>query len=66
MILWKVGYEAKYYELIKDNKALFSLDLVKEKLAYAYSLKEEYEMAEEILDIVDICYAKGNKHFRGF
>ncbi len=57
MILWKVGYEAKYDELIKENKALFSLDLVKEKLAFAYSLKDEDEMAEAIIDIVNICDA---------
>ncbi|MDY6353146.1 MAG: hypothetical protein SPL57_08980 [Lachnospiraceae bacterium] len=61
-----MGYEAKYDELIKENKALFSLYLVKEKLAFAYSLKDEDEMTKAIMDIVDICEARGNEHFRGF
>lgn len=66
MILWNVGYEAKCDELIKENKAIFSLDLVSDKLAFTYSLKVEDEMAEAIIDIVDICDARGNDHFRGF
>ncbi|MGN8773799.1 hypothetical protein [Candidatus Weimeria sp. HCP3S3_B5] len=46
--------------------AFFSLDLVKEKLAFAYSLKDEDEMAVAIMDIVDICDARGNEHFSWF
>lgn len=43
-----MGYEAKYDELIKENKALYSLYLVKEKLAFAYSLKDEDEMTSKL------------------
>ena len=62
----KSGYEAKYDELLKENKLLFTLDLIKEKLSTAYSLTDEAKMADAIIDITDICSATGNKHLLWF
>ena len=62
----KSGYEAKYDELLKENKLLFTLDLIKEKLSSAYSLVDEAQMAEAVIDIIDICSATGNKHLLWF
>jgi transposase len=50
----KNGYEAKYDALLRENKLLFTLDLVKEKLSAAYALTDEPKMAEAIIDIIDI------------
>ena len=62
----KSGYEAKYDELLKENKLLFTLDLIKEKLSAAYAMTDESKMAEAISDIMDICLATGNKHLKWF
>ena len=62
----KSGYEAKYDELLKENKLLFTLDLIKEKLSIAYSLRNEALMAKAIIDIIDLCAATGNKHLLWF
>ena len=62
----KSGYEAKYDELLKENKLLFTLNLVKEKLSIAYSLRNEALMAKAIIDIIDLCTATGNKHLLWF
>lgn len=61
----KVGYEAKYNALLKENE-LFTLDLVKEKLFSAYSMTDEVKLAEAIADIMDICEATENKHLLWF
>ena len=62
----KTGYEAKYDALIQENRLLFTLDLVKEKLSAAYALTNEPKMAEAIIDIIGICEATGNKHLLWF
>ena len=62
----KEGYEAKYDTLLQENKLLFTLDLVKEKLSAAYTLADEARMAGAISDIMDICQATGNKHLLWF
>ena len=62
----KSGYEAKYDALLKENKLLFTLDLIKEKLAAAYAMDDEAQMAKEIIDIIDICKATGNEHLLWF
>ena len=61
-VVRKGGYEAKYEELLRENSLLFTLDLIKEKLADAYTSADEIRMAEKISDIMDICEATGNKH----
>ena len=60
------GYEEKYDALLQENKLLFTLDLVKEKLASAYAMTDEAKMADAIIDIIDICVATGNEHLLWF
>ena len=62
----KEGYEAKYDELLRENKLLFTVDLIKEKLSEAYCAEEETVMAECIIDIMDVCKATGNSHLEWF
>ena len=62
----KSGYEAKYDALLSENKLLFTLDLIKEKLSAAYALTDEIRMADAISDIMDICKANSNKHLLWF
>ena len=62
----KSGYEAKYDALLRENKLLFTLDLIKEKLSAAYALTDEIKMSNAISDIMDICEATGNKHLLWF
>jgi len=56
----------KYERLVSENKLLFTADIVKEKLTYAYSLDDECRMADEIIGIIDICRETRNTHFRWF
>ena len=62
----KSGNEERYDSLIRENKLLFTVDLVKEKLLDAYSMTSEDKMAEAIIDIMDICKATGNEHLLWF
>ncbi len=65
-IVRKEGYEDRYNALIQENQLIFTLDLIKEKLALAYSRKDETLMAEDIIGIMDMCKATGNSHFLWF
>lgn len=65
-VIRKEGYEAKYDELLKQNKLLFTVDLVKEKLDEAYKSLDEAKMAEQIISIIDTCNATGNEHLEWF
>jgi transposase len=65
-VIRKSGYIDRYEDLLSQNKLLFTLDLIKEKLAEAYRTKNEVEMANMISDIMDICTSTGNKHLRWF
>ena len=60
------GSEELYDSLLKENKLLFLSDMVKEKLSHAYTLGDEYKMAKEITEIIDICNDSSNKYFRWF
>ena len=62
----KVGYEEKYDTLLRENKLLFTLDLIKEKLDEAYADTDEASMAEKMIDIMDICEATANPHLLWF
>lgn len=62
----KAGYVAKYEELLQQNQLLFTADLIKEKLADAYRATDEPAMAEAIIEIMELCKATGNHHFRWF
>ncbi len=44
----KEGYEAKYDELLSQNRLLFTLDLIKERLSLAYTRTDEARMAGDI------------------
>lgn len=65
-IVRKEGYEACYDALLQENQLLFTLDLIKEKLALAYSRKDEAVMAEDIINIMDMCKATDNPHLQWF
>lgn len=65
-VVRKSGYVDRYQELIKQNKLLFTLDIVKEKLSDAYKMTDEAKMANEISEIMDICSNTKNKHFLWF
>ena len=60
------GYEARYNELLLQNNLLFTVDVVKEKLDEAYRSSSEAEMAEQVIDIIDVCKGTGNAHFKWF
>ena len=60
------GKEARYDELLKENRLLFAIDIVKEALDEAYKSTDEAEMAEIIAGIIDTCIETGNEHFRWF
>ncbi len=65
-IVRKGGNVEKYEALLAQNKLLFTVDLIKEKLAFAYTLTDEAKMAEKIIDIMDICEATENKRLLWF
>lgn len=56
----------RYENLLRENKLLFTSDIVKEKLTYAYTLRDECEMSREITGIIDICRDTRNRHFIWF
>lgn len=62
----KEGYEAKYDELLIQNRLLFTLDLVKERLSLAYTRTDKARMADDITWIMDTCTASGNSHLQWF
>lgn len=62
----KPGYLAKYKELIAQNELLFTLDMIKEKLAVSYTLTDEAKMAMTISEIMDLCEATQNTHLLWF
>ena len=60
------GHVAKYEQLLQENKLLFTIDIIKEKLADAYKSTDEPHMADAISDIMDLCTATKNEHFLWF
>ena len=62
----KEGYEAKYDELLIQNRLLFTLDLVKERVSLAYTRTDEAWMADDITWIMDTYKASGNSHLQWF
>ena len=65
-VVRKTGYVDLYESLIKENKLLFTIDLIKEKLSEAYTLTDEVKMADSICEIMALCHETGNKHFLWF
>ena len=62
----KEGSEAKYDELLNQNKLLLAFDLIKNRLPFAYSYSDESQMEGVISWIMDTCRAYRNSHFQGF
>ena len=65
-IVRKAGYEDLYNKLLEENKLLFTIDLIKEKLALAYTRTDECRMSEDIIEIMDMCHATKNPHMLWF
>ena len=65
-IVREEGYEERYDALLQENHLLFTLDLIKEKLSLAYSRKDEVDMMDDIISIMDTCTATGNTHLLWF
>ena len=65
-VVRKDGHLARYEDLIRQNKLLFTLDLIKEKLCEAYKMTDEPSMAGAIIEIMDMCMATGNTHLLWF
>ena len=62
----KEGYEARYDDLLKENKLLFTCDLIKETLTLAYSREDETLMMKDIEKVMDLCEETGNVHLMWF
>ena len=52
--------------MISENKLLFSVDLIKEKLSQAYKLTDKHSMINAVSEIISICIETGNEHFIWF
>ena len=65
-VVRKTGYVDLYESLIRENKLLFTVDLIKEKLSEAYTLTDEVKMADSICEIMALCHETGNSHFLWF
>ena len=65
-VMRRSGSEEKYDQLIRENKLLFMLDIIKEMLSEAYKAPSEPEMASLITEIMEICYSSENKHLQWF
>ena len=61
-IVRKHGYKERYDDIISKNKIFFTIDIIKAKLKLAYSRTDECLMANDIIEIMDICIASGNPH----
>ena len=61
----KEGYEARYDELLSQNKLLFTLDLIKERLSLSYTRTDEARMADDITWIMIPAVHPGTVIFSG-
>lgn len=65
-IIQQGGNRKRYKELISQNELLFTADLVKEKLRFAYEADTKLKMKRRIDAIISICYGTENEHFIWF
>lgn len=65
-VIRKKGYVDLYENLIRENKLLFMIDLIKEKLADAYRMTDEVKMANSISEIMSLCRETKNPNFLRF
>ena len=62
----KEGYQQRYEDLLKENELLICVDMIKEKLRYAYTLNTDTEMANAIDEVIGLCEESKNKHLLWF
>ena len=62
----KGGREERYNALIKENKFLFTADLVREKIRHSYAAGTVDQMKAELNEIIELCEGTENKHFQWF
>ena len=60
------GNRKRYKEIISQNELLFTADLVKEKLKFAYEADTELKMKRRINSVISLCEGTENKHFLWF
>ncbi len=60
------GNRKRYKEIISQNELLFTADLVKEKLRYAYEADTELKMKRRINSVISLCEGTENTHFLWF
>ena len=65
-IIQQGGNRKRYKEIIEQNELLFTADLVKEKLKFAYEADTELKMKRRINSIITLCEGTENKHFLWF
>ena len=65
-VIQQGGNRKRYNEIIAQNELLFTADLIKEKLKFAYEADTELKMKRRINSIIDLCEDTGNKHFLWF
>ena len=65
-VIQKGGNRKRYKEIIEQNELLFTADLVKEKLKFAYEADTELKMKRRINSIITLCEDTENKHFLWF
>ena len=61
-IIQQGGNRKRYKEIIEQNELLFTADLVKEKLKYAYEADTELKMKRRINSIITLCEDTENNH----
>lgn len=65
-VVRKGNYEEKYNKIIEENELFLITNIVKEKLKIAFSRTNGNLMAEDLIDIVILCYETKNNHFKWF
>ena len=62
----KRNLEEVYDRIIQENRLIMTADYVKEMLDYSFSCTDRKLMSRAIGQIIAVCYATRNKHFKWF
>lgn len=65
-VVQKSGHVERYKKIMRENRLLFTCELIQEKLTGAYKLTDEMKKAREIAEIMDMCQETGNRHLLWF
>ena len=65
-IIQQGGNRKRYKELLSQNVLLFTADLVKEKLKFAYEADTKLKMKRRIDAVISLCLGTENEHFIWF